>query len=505
MKNDLIKKLYKITEIFIISLLILFPLLVDKNGYVAILECKYQMFLYITITYFLIINFLILYNILFNKISLYDIIKYKKEYVFILLLLFIYLISTLFSPFFHNHDLFIGVGRGEGLITSVLYLMVFTYIITFSKFNKRYLLYFSISSIFVNFIGILQYFGLNVFDMFKEGMGTYNQSFITTIGNVDFVSALYCILLPVSMYSFIFIDDNNIHENLLHCISLLFGFFLFSIIDVNSGKVGLLFAFIIISPFIFTNSKRLLKSLVVFLIFLFSYFINYFLNPLYYYKIGKILLNIQINYISIGFIILMLILLILINLLKKINYDYSKNKKLIKKIYYSYVIILVLLLLILYFVNIDVGMITEIRELLHGNFNDEFGTYRIFLWKRTLKLIPNYFFFGSGPDTFAIRFMSKYTNDVIALGSYSINDTAGNIYLTMIVNTGIFSLIMFLSLIFLEIKKYLKNYNKYNLVLLLTIITYCAQSFFNLSVVIITPIFWLTLGIFNKSCEKHVE
>ena len=40
---------------------------------------------------------------------------------------------------------------------------------------------------------------------------------------------------------------------------------------------------------------------------------------------------------------------------------------------------------IVYYARIIVSTgLYEIHELLHGNFDDAFGTYRIFLWKRTI-------------------------------------------------------------------------------------------------------------------------
>ena len=88
---------------------------------------------------------------------------------------------------------------------------------------------------------------------------------------------------------------------------------------------------------------------------------------------------------------------------------------------------------------------------LHGNFKDEFGTYRIFLWKRTFKIFGEYPYFGSGPDTFALRFMSKFRDDVALIGPVTINDTAANVYLTMLINIGVFGLVSYLLFVLLII------------------------------------------------------
>ena len=118
----------------------------------------------------------------------------------------------------------------------------------------------------------------------------------------------------------------------------------------------------------------------------------------------------------------------------------------------------------------------------------------MFLWKRTIPLIFNYPILGSGPDTFIIQFMSKYTMDVLSIGPYSINDMAGNIYLTMLVNIGFVGLLAYLRIFYLLLKKLYKS-SVYYKILFLTIVCYLIQSCFNLSVVIITPIFWAIVGI----------
>ena len=57
----------------------------------------------------------------------------------------------------------------------------------FGKFKKRYILYFSVSSILINTIAILQYIGFNPFNMYQNGIGTHNVSFMATIGNISFI------------------------------------------------------------------------------------------------------------------------------------------------------------------------------------------------------------------------------------------------------------------------------------------------------------------------------
>ena len=142
---------------------------------------------------------------------------------------------------------------------------------------------------------------------------------------------------------------------------------------------------------------------------------------------------------------------------------------------------------------------------MHGNFDDDFGTYRMFLWKRTLKLVPENPIIGSGPDSFALRFMDKYTDDVASIGELTINDTAGNVYLTMLINIGVVGLFSYLGFVFSQLFKGIKEMNELSRILLITIICYLIQDCFNLSVVIITPIFWLVMALHSNSIKDDME
>ena len=406
------------------------------------------------------------------------------------------------SPFPKNINILVGVGRKEGLITNILYILSFLYVSYFGKFKKKYILYFSISSILINLIAILQFIGFNPLNMYQNGIGTHNVSFLTTIGNIDFISALYTILLTISFCSYIFIEDNKKYENTIHLLSLLMGSFIIDIIDVSSGKLAFAITLVIILPFICKNNIRLSKLLKCIAIIFTGIALNIFLNVEYHYDIAKLGFYFKFNYILILFLLIITILFILSNKLNKLKYNIKNMKNKIKIYYLSILIIGFIGLIALYIIPFKSGFLYEIHELLHFNFDDNFGTYRIFLWKRTLPLIKRYPLFGTGPDTFVLRFMPLYTNDIMKIGPLSLNDTAANIYLTMLVNIGIVGTALYLLLLIKQIKLGIKKTNNYSYILLIAIICYSIQAFFNLSVVIITPIFWILMGIHHLSIEE---
>ena len=502
MKQDLNNevKIHEIlTDVYIFIMIIIFPLIVDKTGFFHILECKWYSFVSIASTYVILNVLIFLYYLIFKRVKIYKSIKLSIVHYLALAFLLVNIISCFISPFFKNYDLFIGVGRGEGLIAMSLYCLSFFFVSLFSKFKRRYITYFTISSIFVSLICILQYIGFNPFNMFQKGIGIHNVSFMGTIGNVDFISAMYCLLLPVSFSTYIFLEDSSKYEKILCILSIIMGFFIIGIIDVQSGKVAFLGTLILIIPFIITNNKRLSRLLVMISAVLSAYWVNLIINPEYHYDMQKLIFNVQFNFIILLLIIISGVLIYLSFVIKNMKYDYSKNKDIIKKIYLIIIAIGVIGIIGIYLIKIPRGFLYEIHELLHGNFDDNFGTYRIFLWKRTIPLLSEFPLLGSGPDTFAIRFMARYTEDIASIGPLTINDTAANVYLTILINLGIIGFINYLSFIISQIIEGIKKINKYSAIFLITIICYVIQDCFNLSLVIVTPIFWILMALHNCS------
>ena len=382
--------LAKITEVYIVVMIMLFPLLVDSTGFFRILEAKYSYFLIINTIYISVLFITILYYWFFKNTNIFKEIRIHKIQWAVIVFLIINIISTILSPFFKEYNLFVGVGRAEGLISITMYCLSFLNITMFGEFKKRYNVYFSVASIMVSSIAILQYIGFNPFNMYQNGIGTHNVSFIGTIGNIAFVSAFYCIYLTISMASYVFIEEDKKYIKIIHLLSIYMGFFIFEVLDVLGGAVAFCGTLVLTIPFIITNSKRLFRLLIVGAMILLGYLTNIIVNPVYYYDIGKLKLDFQINEIAIALLAVIVIFIGLAHVLKNREFDISKNKKVIKLFYLALVLCVVIGVATIYFVNFSDGFLYEIHEILHGNLDDDFGTYRIFLWKRSLSLVKDY-------------------------------------------------------------------------------------------------------------------
>lgn len=131
------------------------------------------------------------------------------------------------------------------------------------------------------------------------------------------------------------------------------------------------------------------------------------------------------------------------------------------------------------------------------NDADTSGSGRMFIWKRAIKLVPQYPVFGCGPDTFDIAFMGRFKSDVEKFWGNVTVDKAHNEYLNTAVTCGIPALIFYIVLLTLILKKAKRAAEKNIMIIpvICSICGYIVQAFFNISVVSVAPLYWVMLGI----------
>ncbi len=137
------------------------------------------------------------------------------------------------------------------------------------------------------------------------------------------------------------------------------------------------------------------------------------------------------------------------------------------------------------------------------------GSNRIFIWRKSLPLVSEYWLHGSGPDTFGLAFPNDDTNDYI----HGYVDKAHNEYLHITVTLGIPALIFYLLFIFEVMKHIIKTSiiqnekNRcYSYTIFSAVIGYLVQAFFNISVVVVAPYFWVILGLsYHKNHSDYLE
>ena len=123
-------------------------------------------------------------------------------------------------------------------------------------------------------------------------------------------------------------------------------------------------------------------------------------------------------------------------------------------------------------------------------------------WGGTIDIIKMYPFIGTGPDCLYIPQMDSGN----LVGTPNLFDKSYNDYLYTAATRGIPSLILYLSLLGVTIKRtfggikqfFSDSENWYKIALLASILSYAVVMFFGVSTVLVAPYFWIMLGIANS-------
>lgn len=143
-----------------------------------------------------------------------------------------------------------------------------------------------------------------------------------------------------------------------------------------------------------------------------------------------------------------------------------------------------------------------------GNIDESFGTGRVYIWKEALKYFPDYVYTGIGIDNFAYIGHRDGTYIYDSVEKNNIIYKAHNEYLQILVTEGIFMFVVyliFLGSVFVVGIKVINNSKNKNLIvysLFLMFFGYCIQAFFNISMTLIAPIFYMTSGMLVSYVES---
>lgn len=148
-------------------------------------------------------------------------------------------------------------------------------------------------------------------------------------------------------------------------------------------------------------------------------------------------------------------------------------------------------------------LVKDADTVISGEDIGKVGSSRGYIWKTALPLIPQYFWFGSGPDTFAVVFPDIPEEKEIYFNNPNIKvDKAHNEYLQLAITLGapalLFYLLFILFIFYSSVKSYSTKNPDHQLLILglgAAISSYLIQAFFNISVVTVAPFLWIFLGL----------
>ena len=180
-------------------------------------------------------------------------------------------------------------------------------------------------------------------------------------------------------------------------------------------------------------------------------------------------------------------------------FTYALNKK--KKLLFLILMLIISLLTLIESLTKKTDLINDLIktkdqsiEIAKGNVQDNFGTNRMFIWKETIKVVPDNLTYGVGVDNFYYAFGDRPLSR-----KHRYFDKAHNEYLQILVCEGIYALVSYLIFIFIILIKGIKySFKKETLFFVAPVIAYLVQAFFNISVIEVAPIFYICLGLLSN-------
>ncbi len=125
-----------------------------------------------------------------------------------------------------------------------------------------------------------------------------------------------------------------------------------------------------------------------------------------------------------------------------------------------------------------------------------FYASRFYIWNISSKIIQKHFFFGCGPDNYALNF-KEYSPIYV--------DRAHNIYIHIFATLGLFGFISYMAIMIATFTKGLFSNNKIAKICFIAFITYLIHAFFSVNVIEVVTYFYIILGIVLASCKNSKE
>lgn len=503
-----------ILGVYVLFVAIGVPLVV-KNRYFDILVVKYYFYSFSTILMFvlLLVSFVstekkrvVEY---LKKISNKDFFKNMSfaDYSVIIFIL-VAIISTFTSDYLYE-SFWGNEGRFTGLFLLILYVISYFCISRFWIYKNYYINIILLTGIIVCLFGISDYFRLDIFG-FKAPMAPQQKDiFTSTIGNINTYTAYVGIIVAIA--TVLFSSSRKIKNMLFYYVGMVISFFSIIMGVSDNAYLSLAILFALLPVYLFKKKNGVQKYIIILATFFSVTQCIEWINVLFKDRVLGIdsVFNLVIgfgglHFLVIGLWLLAIFIYILDNKTKIGQIEYGKALR------YVWLGIMGVILLTVLYMFYDCNTSGDANK--YGKlstyflFSDEWGTHRGYIWRNIMecyhKFSPWKKIFGYGPETCGILLLQKTAGN-----KYNeLFDNAHNEYLQMLITMGVAGLASYMAFILSVIKRCfsIKNNDSYIIAIAFGIICYSTQAFVNLSVPIVTPVFWLLLAIgSSKSIDNN--
>lgn len=365
----------------------------------------------------------------------------KKEYIVVIIFLLSILIVSIISPY-RMTAIFGNNVRNEGFLTIFIYLILFFASCEYLKVTEKSLdIILTIGSLH-GIYSIFQFYGIDPIQKWILEKITISHSY-GLLGNRNFFSAYIILFLILALGRYILKGSSK---------NLIFSIILFSSLLCSLTRSGWLSVLVVgcLGVFFILKRKECVKRVLIIIVF---------------FIVSTFMLNVTSNGGIFGRI------------------QHTKD---------------------------EVNLISEESTSSYGNIENINSSInaRKEITKIHLKAFLESPFLGTGPDTFNNRLIDDYTEELMEILSKTGEgaDKAHNEYLEYASSCGIVTLVSYLILLGMIIYGLIKNIkDDKNKIILLTILGYMIQAFFNISVIGVAPLFWILLGYAVKVIYENKD
>lgn len=410
-------------------------------------------------------------------------------------------------------------GRYCGL--AFMMLIFIMYIIVSARVSNTEKMWSLISMVFVMvssvtfIIAILQNIGFDPFKLLDGINRKQRNIYVSTFGNIDIFGSFICIALPLFMGLYV-TEKSNI-KRIVYGIGVFTGFMAFipANADVVFAGVGAAVIAVLFATVYMERADRLFE-----LVMLGSggYLGMVLLRKLVGTNGAKITgfnrLSEHPALLVIIFAVALFIRLIIqvyINGNKdEIYINKNKSEVYINKQKDRTGIKLIIILAVVLISGIAVIIYGRKNNLAMFDFNDKWGSYRGYIWRRVTGLYGELPFvqkiFGHGNESIRSLMDERFYDEMLQVTG-TVYDNAHNEYLQYLVTQGLFGMLSYGGVVVTAVIAGVKKIKKspYILGLLLAVVSYGVQAIFNVNQCITTPYMFLMTAMLIGMCRRASE
>lgn len=489
--------------LFAAAMFSVFLLAVPSAGYPAISLFKYRLFLAL---FGILVGGCILLSAELFLLSPHPLSRPRRpapEVVCALLYLLFTALSAALSPY---SGVLLGNGRRDGLLTIALYVLAFLLLRRHFRPAGWLTALLGGSMCLYCLLGLVQLTGANPFLLYTQGHNYYgagqfyNGAFWSATGNTNLCAAILSAATGLFLAAVLRAKRKR---SWLLLFPLCLTVFSILALNVESALAALLAGLLLLPCFVVSRGVHLKNLALAYgslaLTAALSRCITFFDGGLTFSLRRSALLLAAIG----------LALLLTGAFLSKTGLlSAADPKKLRRRLALITLAVLLLTLLFLYFYSgFPDGFLSQAHELLHGRWDDRFGSGRLRIWRETCALVKERPLWGGGPDTLGLRGLSPSTryHEDLDITIRAVPDAAHNEFLNILVNQGALALLAYLALlVFCAVRWWRAGAKEGNAAPLAgaAACLYLAQSFFGVSTCLTTPYLWLALAAVNDSNER---